>query len=457
MTDGIEEKYKNILSNIEELYYEVDLTGNLTFLNGSMVKILGYSMEELIGMNNRQYMSPETAKRVYQTFNQVYRTGIPTKAFDWELIRKDGTIRVLETSVSLMRDPKGQPIGFYGIGRDITDRKQIEEQERSLRRAKDKALHQLSHELQTPLSIALGITRIFKKKIELNALHSGEGGGLSILENHLHRLLEIQRKCNHIIQYSQTPNGIPVDQEPNQLWKRPERDRETIFHHTAPLNSWNKMTERSLLTEHTDVKTVNLFPLVQHVLARAKDSAQYRNIIFHTEGEENLCLLTDSWAIEEIVEGLLKNAVENTPDEGKVRITLGTDGNLGFLKVKDFGIGITEENLKYIFDGFFATREVESYVSKKAYDFYAGGKGLDLFKMKVYGQHFGFDISAKSRRCIYLPTDHDLCPGRISLCPHCKETLDCYSSGGSTFCVSFPISKKGNEHDRRNSPSQPPE
>jgi PAS domain S-box-containing protein len=93
------EKYRVILESIEELYYEVDLAGNLTFSNNSMSKILGYSKDELIGMNNRQYMEQETAKKVYQTFNEVYQTGTPTKAFDWELIRKDGTKRILETSV----------------------------------------------------------------------------------------------------------------------------------------------------------------------------------------------------------------------------------------------------------------------------------------------------------------------------------------------------------------------
>jgi PAS domain S-box-containing protein len=121
-----EEKYRVVLESIEELYYEVDLAGNLTMSNDSMSKILGYSEEELIGMNNRQYMDDATAKKVYQSFNQVYQTGIPTKAFDWELIRKDGTKRVLETSVSLLRDSKGRPVGFYGIGRDITERKQAE-------------------------------------------------------------------------------------------------------------------------------------------------------------------------------------------------------------------------------------------------------------------------------------------------------------------------------------------
>lgn len=130
-----EEKSRAIVQSIEELYYEVDLAGNLVTFNHSMTEILGYSKEELMGMNNRRYMDEETARKVYQTFNRVYQTGLPTKAFDWDLIRKDGTRRILETSVSLMRDSKGRPIGFYGIGRDITERKQAE---RVLRESEEK-------------------------------------------------------------------------------------------------------------------------------------------------------------------------------------------------------------------------------------------------------------------------------------------------------------------------------
>ena len=122
-----EEKYRSILQSIEEGYYEVDLEGNFTLFNDSLCQILGYSGEELMGMNNRIYMSEETAKKVFQTFNEVYRTGKPKKAFDWQLIRKDGTTRFVATSVSLLRNAKGEPIGFYGIARDVTERKRAEE------------------------------------------------------------------------------------------------------------------------------------------------------------------------------------------------------------------------------------------------------------------------------------------------------------------------------------------
>ena len=121
-----EKKYKSIIEDIEDGYYEVDLVGNFTFFNESMRKILDYPKEELTGLNNRRYMDEENAKKVFKAFNMVYKTGKPYKAFDWKLIRKDGSKCYVETTVSLKRDSKGQSIGFHGIARDITERKQAE-------------------------------------------------------------------------------------------------------------------------------------------------------------------------------------------------------------------------------------------------------------------------------------------------------------------------------------------
>jgi diguanylate cyclase (GGDEF)-like protein/PAS domain S-box-containing protein len=121
-----EEKYRTILETIEEGYCEVDLTGNFTFFNDSMCRIFGYPKEELMGMNNRQYTDRENAKKLYQAFQQVYRTGVPHRGYGYEIIRKDGTKRHVETSVSLRNDASGNPIGFRGVARDITERKQFE-------------------------------------------------------------------------------------------------------------------------------------------------------------------------------------------------------------------------------------------------------------------------------------------------------------------------------------------
>jgi PAS domain S-box-containing protein len=122
-----ENKYRTILENIADGYYEVDLAGNLTFFNDSVSQLLGYTKEELMGMNDRQYTDRENAQRLYQAFNKVYRTGEPTKVFDWEIIRKDGSKRFIESSVTLIKDSKRQPTGFRGIVRDSTERKCAEE------------------------------------------------------------------------------------------------------------------------------------------------------------------------------------------------------------------------------------------------------------------------------------------------------------------------------------------
>lgn len=122
-----EEKYRTILESIEDGYYEVDLKGNLVFFNDAVAKMLGYAPEELIGMNNRQFMDPEVAREVYKEFNRVARTGEPSRGFSYQVNAKDGTQRVVEASISLKRDISGAPIGFRGVKRDVTARKLAEE------------------------------------------------------------------------------------------------------------------------------------------------------------------------------------------------------------------------------------------------------------------------------------------------------------------------------------------
>lgn len=127
-----EEKYRTVLENIEEGYYEVDLAGNFTFFNDSLCRMLRYSKDELMGMSNRQYMDEKSAKKVFQIFNKVYKKGIPCVSADFQIIRKDGVKKYGEISVSLIKDSRNQPIGFRGIVRDITERKRAEEIQTSL-------------------------------------------------------------------------------------------------------------------------------------------------------------------------------------------------------------------------------------------------------------------------------------------------------------------------------------
>ncbi len=123
-----EEKHQSILEEIEEGYLEADIAGRIKFCNQPFCRITGYSLEELRVMGFREYMTEDVAKIVYKVHNKVYKTGVPHKGFRYEIIRKDGAKRIIENSISLVRDANNDPIGFRSIVRDITDRIQMEEE-----------------------------------------------------------------------------------------------------------------------------------------------------------------------------------------------------------------------------------------------------------------------------------------------------------------------------------------
>lgn len=122
-----EARYRAILEEIEEGYYEVDLSGNFTFVNDAACRQFGYSRQELMGMNYRIYVPKEDVKNVYRAWNKVYRTGEALKSFLFASIRKDGVQIFLENSISPLRNKEGKIIGFRSISRDITERKKFEQ------------------------------------------------------------------------------------------------------------------------------------------------------------------------------------------------------------------------------------------------------------------------------------------------------------------------------------------
>ena len=140
-----EEECRDILENIEDGYFEVDRAGDFTFFNPSLCRILGYTREEMMGMNYRALMDAETANKAFRSLNEIYVTGIPMKGSEWETFRKDGARIYTEVSVSLIVRTGEKPTRFRGIVHDITERKRMEEEHQrfieSLRNAFAATIH----------------------------------------------------------------------------------------------------------------------------------------------------------------------------------------------------------------------------------------------------------------------------------------------------------------------------
>lgn len=120
--------FLKIIDELEDGFFETDLTGTFCFVNKAMSEIFGFSEQELIGMNNRAYMLPEEAKALFLKFNTVFITGIPAKGIEYQIIKKDKTKAIVDVSVSLIKNESDDAIGFRGTMRDITARKEMEYQ-----------------------------------------------------------------------------------------------------------------------------------------------------------------------------------------------------------------------------------------------------------------------------------------------------------------------------------------
>jgi two-component system, cell cycle sensor histidine kinase and response regulator CckA len=121
-----EERYRSILENMREGYFEVDLKGNMVFFNPSTINNLEYTESEFKGMNFRQFMDEENSRKVYNAFASVYASGETAGGLEWEVTSKSGQKIALEASISLIRDGKGSATGFSGVVRDFTKHKREE-------------------------------------------------------------------------------------------------------------------------------------------------------------------------------------------------------------------------------------------------------------------------------------------------------------------------------------------
>ncbi len=165
-----EEKYRTILENLQDTYFETDLKGNFTFLNAAQGNAFGYTQDEMSRMGNRDYMDSHNAAKVYQAYKEIYLTDKPRHSLQYEVLTKTGEKRFIETAASLIRDEDGNASGFRGIARDITEQKVIESE---LASAKEKAeaaiqtksefLANMSHEIRTPMNGIIGMYNLLQR------------------------------------------------------------------------------------------------------------------------------------------------------------------------------------------------------------------------------------------------------------------------------------------------------
>ncbi len=358
-TEKVLLKLKKAVDNSSEVIFLTDKEGILTFVNPSFSSTYGYSANEIIGKKTPRILKSEFIEA--DTYKQFWDTLISGNEVKGELInkRKNGTLITIESSASPIFDEHNNIIGFLGIQRDITLRKNAEKE---LIDAKEKAeesdrlktafLANMSHEIRTPMNGIMGFTELLKEP-----LLSGEEQQeyISVIEKSGQRMLTI---INDIMSISKIESA--------QM--------------------------------EIAISDTNVYEQVKEVYDFFKPEADHKKLQISYKNSltpKVAIIKTDREKVYAVLSNLVKNAIKYT-HSGSIEFGYEKkNGNLEYF-VKDSGIGIREEQKEIIFQRF---RQGSESLTRN-YE----GAGLGLSISRAYVEMLGGKIWVE-RNCDLFPAN----------------------------------------------------
>jgi PAS domain S-box-containing protein len=168
-----EERYRSVVSEIDEVIFRTDAAGRLTFLNAAWTQMTGASVAESMGAVLMDSVHPADRMEITGEFAALTAGDADYYRHEVRCLAPDGTAKWVEIHARASRDAAGRLVGTAGVIRDFTDRRLAEEALRRAREvaeaanhAKSEFLSRMSHELRTPLNAILG----FGQLMELDAV-----------------------------------------------------------------------------------------------------------------------------------------------------------------------------------------------------------------------------------------------------------------------------------------------
>jgi PAS domain S-box-containing protein len=375
---------KIILRSMNEGVITLECNGTVHTFNPAAERILGLREEDLRGCNIDDLFGGLPENRELATiFHDAIQARARSERRETQFKRRDGQVVDLSVTSAFLAVDVCEPSlqSVMVVFRDITAFK-------SLERVKRRAVNHLSHELKTPLAIA---------RASVASL--------------------IQKEC-------------PRDQSLKRL-QRAQRSLERLC-------NIQNIVEEVLNPPLFEPREIDAAAVVDEIVQEIRVEAAHRSVVLRSEVGVREIDRLDPDLLRTVILALVKNAIENTPDGGDVLVSLKyAQGGL-LLEVSDSGVGILVQDQEFIFEGFLYTQATQDYSSKKPFDFGAGGKGLELLRLKVLSETGYFAIGFDSRRCASIPTDLEHCPGTVDACAHVRSGEECRVAGGTTFWVLFP-------------------
>jgi PAS domain S-box-containing protein len=417
-----EEKFRLIAENTADVISINDMTLRFTYVSPSIMRLRGFTVEEAMAQTFDQVMTPESLKIALAAFEEEMKLEASGAAdpdrirtLELEEYRKDGSIIWVEASLSFLRDRDHKPIAILATTRDITKRKQAEEELRMAQLVLETRVRERTAEL-VKINKELQNENIERKQAEgllktaKEAAEASSKAKSTFLANMSH---ELRTPLNVIIGFSELMAQGEAG-ELNETQKEYTSDvLESSRHLLSLINDILDLSKVEAGKLQLEVGEVFLQALLQNSFTMVKEKSMKHGIRLRMEIDgvpERI--RGDERKLKQILYNLLSNAVKFTPDGGVVTLdacrlyfrdrewTRGDGGRASIplapessgewvrISVRDTGIGLKKEDLTRIFEPF----EQADNSASRQYQ----GTGLGLALVRKFVELHGGKIWAES-------------------------------------------------------------
>ncbi len=319
-----EARFRDIVNDQVELVCRYDANLNLTFVNAAYSRNHAAAPDQLVGSNILNLIPLEDHERALSHVSTLTPQS-PVAISEHQTLMPDGTRRWFQWTDRALLDESGQIVEYQGVGRDISERRQIEEAERQQR-----------HMTET-LRLALA------KETELGELKSRF---VSIASH------EFRTPLASILAATETLSAYRQNMTDDQVEQRLVKIREQVNHLTDIMDDVLQLARIQARRVQFNPVELDVDALCRDILDEFQNQRNFKHDVVYASQPNLPTAKLDKRLMRQVITNLVSNAIKYSPDAGSIRVTLNYESSVLRLDVIDRGIGIPEADKEHLFEPF---------------------------------------------------------------------------------------------------------